>query len=80
MGGQRVLGAIPSMTKLAHVQRVRLLVLVLEMSLQRVVARECPTAVRTLLRFVDASAGRWWHSELTAVIAANSSTVRRGGR
>jgi len=61
--GQRVLGAIPPVAKLAHIQRVRLLVLVLEVPLQRVVAREGPPAVGALLRLVYAAAGGRWHAE-----------------
>lgn len=38
MRRERVLGAVPPVAELAHVQRVRLLVLVLEVSFQRVVA------------------------------------------
>lgn len=62
--GEAVLGAIASVAELAHVERVRLLVLVLEVALQRVVAGEGAMAVRTLLRFVDAATGRRWHPEL----------------
>lgn len=58
MGRQRVFGPVSTMTELAHVQRVRLLVLVLEVSLQRVVTAERPSTVRTLLGLVDAPA-RW---------------------
>ncbi|CAH4028185.1 unnamed protein product [Pieris brassicae] len=63
MGGERVLGAIPSVAELTNVERVGLLVLVLEVALEGVVARECPAAVGTLLRLVDAAGGRRGHSE-----------------
>lgn len=36
--GERVLGAVPAVAELAYVQGVRLLVLILEMTLQGVVA------------------------------------------
>lgn len=75
VGRQRVLGAIPTVTELANVQRVRLLVFVLEMAFQRVVTREGTPAVRTLLRLVDAAAGRWWHSELAAVANADAAAA-----
>lgn len=58
VGRQRVFGPVSTMTKLAHVQRVRLLVLVLEVSFQRVVTAERPSTVGTLLGLVDAPA-RW---------------------
>lgn len=54
VGGQRVLGAVAAVAELAHVQRVRLLVLVLEMALEGVVAGEGAAAVGALLRLVDA--------------------------
>lgn len=60
---QRVLGPVPPVAELAHVQRVRLLVLVLEVSLQGIVTRECPAAVRTLLGLVDAPGGGRGHAE-----------------
>lgn len=60
---ERVLGAVSPVAELAHVQRVRLLVLVLEVSLQRVVAGECPAAVRTLLRLVYSAGCRRRHTE-----------------
>lgn len=60
---QRVLGAVPPVAELAHVQRVRLLVLVLEVPLQRVVAREGAPAVGALLRLVDAPARGRWHAQ-----------------
>lgn len=52
VGCQGVLGAIAPVAEFAHIQRVRLLVLVLEVPLKRVVARERSPAVRTLLRLV----------------------------
>lgn len=61
--GQRILGPVASMTELTNVQGVGLLVLVLEVSLQRVVAAEGATAVGTLLGFVDATAGWGRHSD-----------------
>lgn len=61
--GQRVLGPVPPVTELAHVQRVRLLVLVLEVSFQGIVTRECPAAVRTLLWLVDTAGGGRGHTE-----------------
>lgn len=62
---QRVLGAVAPMAELAHVQRVRLLVLVLEVALQRVVAREGAPTVRALLRLVDAAARGRRHAQRT---------------
>lgn len=61
--GERVLGPVPPVTELAHVQSVGLLVLVLEVSFQGIVTRECPAAVGTLLRLVDAAGGRRGHAE-----------------
>lgn len=61
--GQRVLGPVPPVAELAHVQRVGLLVLVLEVSFQRVITRECPAAVRTLLGLVDAAGCGRGHTE-----------------
>lgn len=59
MCGQRVFGPVPPVAELAHVERVRLLVLVLEVSFQGIVTREGPAAVGTLLGLVDpASCGR----------------------
>lgn len=58
--GQAVLGPVPSPAELAHVQRVGPIVLVLEVSLKRVVAAERPSAVRTVLWFVDAAVGWRW--------------------
>lgn len=55
--GKRVLGAVPPMAELANVQRVRLLVLVLEVPLERVVTREGSPAVRALLRLVYSPGG-----------------------
>lgn len=77
VGGQRVLGAIATVTKLAHVQRVGLLVFVLEMTFQRIVAGKGSSTVRTFLWFINATAGRRWHPELATVITdAASATVR----
>lgn len=59
--GQGVLGAVPTVAEFADVERVRLLVLVLEVTLQGVVAAEGATAVRALLWLVDAPRGRRWH-------------------
>lgn len=75
VGRQRVLRTITTVTKLTDVQCVRLLVLVLEMALQRIVTREGSTAIGTFLWFIDATAGRWRHSELAAVIAADSASA-----
>lgn len=60
MRGQAVFGPVPPPAELAHVQRVGPLVLVLEVSLQRVVAAERPSAVRTVLWLVDAAVGWRW--------------------
>lgn len=73
------------MAEFAHVQRVRLLVLVLEMALQRVVTREGASTVRTLLRLVDATAGRWRHAKLVTAIdtvraASTAAISTTGGR
>jgi hypothetical protein len=59
---QAVLCAVSSLTELADVERVRPLVLVLKVPLQRVVTAEGAAAVRAFLRFVDASAGRGRHA------------------
>lgn len=63
MGGQGVLGPVPSVAELADVQGVGLLMLVLEVSFQGIVTRECPAAVRTFLRLVDAAGRRRRHTE-----------------
>lgn len=60
---QRVLGAVPPVAELAHVQRIRLLVLILEVSLQGIVTRKCPAAVGTLLRLVDPAGGGRGHTK-----------------
>lgn len=60
---QRVLRPVPPVAELAHVQRVRLFVLVLEVSFQGIVTRECPAAVGTLLWLVDTACGGRWHTE-----------------
>lgn len=60
---ERVLGAVPPVAELAHVQRVRLLVLVLEVPLQRVVAGEGAPAVGALLRLVDPAGGGRGHAQ-----------------
>lgn len=60
---ERVLGAVPPVAELAHVQRVRLLVLILEVPLQRVVAGEGAPAVGTLLGLVDATGRGRWHAQ-----------------
>ena len=58
---QRVLCAVPAIAKFTHVERIRLLVLVLKMTFQRIVAGEGTSAVRTFLRFVYTTS-RWrWH-------------------
>lgn len=61
--GERVLGAVPSVAELAHVQSVRLLVLVLEVPLERVVAGEGAPAVGALLRLVDPARCRRRHAQ-----------------
>lgn len=61
--GERVFRPVPPMAELAHVQRVRLLVLVLEVALERVVAGEGAPTVRTLLGLVNAAARRRWHAQ-----------------
>lgn len=60
---QGVLGPVPSVAELAHVQGVGLLVLILEVSLQGIVTRERPAAVGTLLRLVDPAGGGRGHTE-----------------
>lgn len=60
---KRVLSAVSPMTELAYVQRVGLLVFVLEMSFKRVITRECPAAVGTLLGLVDAARCRRRHAK-----------------
>lgn len=74
---QAVLRAVASVAELAHIQRVRLLVLVLEVTLQRVVTGEGAMAVRTFLRLVDASTGGWRHSQysLFSIAATLGATV-----
>ena len=59
---ERVLRAVPPVAELAHVERVGLLVLVLEVPLERVVAAEGAPAVGALLGLVDASRRRRRHS------------------
>ncbi|KAK9885304.1 hypothetical protein WA026_010798 [Henosepilachna vigintioctopunctata] len=59
--GQGVLGAITSVAEFTYVQRVGLLVLVLEVALEGVVAAERPAAVGALLGLVDASRSWWRH-------------------
>lgn len=61
--GERVLGPVTSVTELAHVERVGLFVLVLEVSLERVVAGEGAPTIGTLLGLVDAAGcgGRHTH-------------------
>lgn len=66
--GETVLGAVATVAELADVERVGLLVLVLEVALQRVVAGEGAVAVGTLLRFIDASAGGRGHAEWLAAV------------
>lgn len=61
--GQGVLSPVPSVAELTDVQGVGLLVLVLEVSFQGIVTRECPAAVGTLLRLVDAAGRRRRHTE-----------------
>lgn len=59
VGREGVLRAVATVAKLAHVQRIRLLVLVLEVALKRIVAGEGAPAVRALLGLVyTASRGR----------------------
>lgn len=74
--GERVLGTIASMTELAHVQRVGLLVLVLEVALERVVAAEGSAAVGAFLRLVDTSGRGWRHPHG----ACNITRSDRAGR
>lgn len=62
--GQAILRAVAPMAELAHIQRVRLFVLVLKVAFQGVVAREGTVTVGTLLRLIDAAAGRWGHPQL----------------
>lgn len=61
VGGEGVLGAVAPVAELAHVHRVRLLVLVLEVALQGVVAGEGATAVGALLGLVYAPGRRRGH-------------------
>lgn len=75
--GERVLSAIPSVAKLAHVQRIRLFVLVLKMSLQRVVAAEGASAVGALLGLVNAPRGGRRHPDWSGG-ACNSHGTERG--
>lgn len=60
--GQGVLGPVPPVAELAHVECVGLFVLVLEVAFKGVVAAEGAPAVWTLLRFVDASGSGRGHS------------------
>lgn len=76
--GEAVLGAVATVTELAHVQRVGLFVLVLEVALQRVVAGEGAMAVRTLLGFVDASAGGRGHPQLLLLALSRGIGVTFG--
>lgn len=77
MRREAVLGAVPPVAKLAHVERVRLLVLVLEVTLQRVIARECAMAVGTLLGFINATTGRWRHPQRLPPVDHVISTALR---
>lgn len=61
--GQRVLGPVPPVTELTDVKRVGLLVLVLEVSFQGIVTRECPAAIGTFLGLVDTACCRRGHTE-----------------
>lgn len=61
VGSEGVLGAVAPVAELADVQGVRLLVLVLEVALERVVAGEGAPAVGALLGLVDAAGRRRWH-------------------
>lgn len=61
VGGERVLGAVAPIAELADVECVRLLVLVLEMALERVVAGEGAPAVGAFLRLVYAAGRGRWH-------------------
>lgn len=74
---QRVLGPVPAVAELADVQRVRLLVLVLEVALEGVVAAEGAPAVGALLRLVDAPRRRRRH---TYGGACNITGYRADGR
>lgn len=58
---QRVLRTVRTIAELANVERVRLLVFVLEVAFEGVVARKRTTAVRTFLRLVYATRRGWWH-------------------
>lgn len=58
--GQAVLGPVPPPAEFTNVKRVGLIVLVLEVSFQRVIAAERPLAVRTVLWLVDAAVGWRW--------------------
>lgn len=73
---QGVLRAVSPVTELAHVERVGLLVLVLEVSFERVVAGERSSAVRTLLRLVDSARCRWRHPELRGIVLRRSRCRR----
>lgn len=61
VGCQAIFCSIATMAKFANVQCIPVFVFVLKMSFQRIVATECSTAVRAILRFVDiAGQWRWW--------------------
>lgn len=61
--GEAVLGAVATVAELAHVQRIRLLVFVLEVALQRVVAGEGAMAIGTFLWLVYSPASWRRHPE-----------------
>lgn len=73
---QGVLGAIASVAKLTDIQCVRLFVFVLEVPLQRVIARKGTPAVRTFLRFIDAATGGRGHTQrqLRGIVAGRRHT------
>lgn len=68
------------MAELAHVQCVGLLVLVLEMALERVVAAEGASAVGTLLGLVDAPCSWRRHPHHGAWACNSHATGRDGAR
>lgn len=76
--GEAVFSAVTTLAELADVERVRALVFVLEVTLERVVAAERAAAVRAFLRLVYAAAGRWRHAIVDDACNKEREGVRRG--
>lgn len=77
---ERVFGTVSAVAELADVERVGLLVLVLEVALERVVAGEGAAAVGALLGLVDASGSGRRHPHRACNSHQGGTGWRRGGR